>query len=268
MPEFNPDKIPVLEDIIEPARTPEQEPEKNNTVLTDETPPLGLSDETDENLDLLSTAAMTESDLLPEEMLPEEILPGEALSDQYNDTAEIDEPAQAQIAAIDNSDEDDTEDSLSPFSAIDDDIDEAPVILETNDDIVVCDTGSSDIQPSGDPADTEWLAPDTGDAPPAEHSFYPEPPEPVESALIDYQQTATDTSHETADDDTIISSASIAGHHVAQPTQAIAIALAPLVDDIVKQLMPELEQQLRFLVRQALHDKLPEEIIKNEDPEI
>jgi len=46
---------------------------------------------------------------------------------------------------------------------------------------------------------------------------------------------------------------------VAEPQQPFA--LEALVDDVVKQLMPGLEQQLRLLVMQALEEKLPAEII-------
>jgi hypothetical protein len=40
------------------------------------------------------------------------------------------------------------------------------------------------------------------------------------------------------------------------------ISLQPIVEDIVKQLIPDLEQKLRILLQQALEDKLPAEIIK------
>ena len=41
------------------------------------------------------------------------------------------------------------------------------------------------------------------------------------------------------------------------------ISLESIADDIVKQLMPNLEQHLRHLVKQALEKKLPDEIIKS-----
>jgi hypothetical protein len=40
------------------------------------------------------------------------------------------------------------------------------------------------------------------------------------------------------------------------------ISLDSIVNDVVTQLMPDLEQQLRLLVQQALEEKLPEEIIR------
>ena len=45
------------------------------------------------------------------------------------------------------------------------------------------------------------------------------------------------------------------------------ISVELIVNDIVKQLMPELEQQLTHLLQQALEDKLPEEIRKDTDTE-
>lgn len=47
---------------------------------------------------------------------------------------------------------------------------------------------------------------------------------------------------------------------------ATAISLQSVTDDIVKQLMPELEQQLRLLLEQALKEKLPEDINQTEIP--
>ena len=42
-------------------------------------------------------------------------------------------------------------------------------------------------------------------------------------------------------------------------------SLQAMADDIVKQLLPELEQKLRFLLQQALADRLTEDSIKKED---
>ena len=39
------------------------------------------------------------------------------------------------------------------------------------------------------------------------------------------------------------------------------IVLEQIVENVVKQMMPDLEQQLRFLIQQSLEEKLPEEII-------
>lgn len=67
--------------------------------------------------------------------------------------------------------------------------------------------------------------------------------ETIESALIDNQQD------------------NIAEAQLPQPNHS-QIDLDAVVNDVVKQLIPDLEQQLRFLVKQALEEKLPENNIQ------
>jgi len=43
------------------------------------------------------------------------------------------------------------------------------------------------------------------------------------------------------------------------------IEMEAVVEDVVKQLLPDMEQQLRFLIQQALEQRLPEAIIKSAD---
>lgn len=91
--------------------------------------------------------------------------------------------------------------------------------------------------------------------------------EAVESALIDYHpETEDDTedSHEAQQDDSqnieeleTDSVKPVAAQATGQP-----VDLETVVDDVVKQLLPDLEQQLRFLVQQALEEKLPADMIK------
>ena len=75
--------------------------------------------------------------------------------------------------------------------------------------------------------------------------------EPIESALIDYDDDAEE--NETVSD--------IQPVEVEQQTTENPASLESVVDDITKQLMPDLEQQLRFLIQQALEDRLPEDVI-------
>lgn len=42
-----------------------------------------------------------------------------------------------------------------------------------------------------------------------------------------------------------------------------SLSLEAIVEDVVKHLMPDLEQQLRFLVQQALEEKLPKKVIRH-----
>lgn len=68
----------------------------------------------------------------------------------------------------------------------------------------------------------------------------------TESTLIDDQSTETSSEN-----------------NVAPVTEPLTqVSLDSMVNDVVKQLIPDLEQQLRFLVKQALEDKLPEDVIE------
>ncbi len=83
--------------------------------------------------------------------------------------------------------------------------------------------------------------------------------EKFESALIDYN--AVDEAK----------ASTIDMPDIDQPLEikqqaSTAISLQSVTDDIVKQLMPELEQQLRLLLEQALKEKLPEDIKQTEIP--
>ena len=84
-------------------------------------------------------------------------------------------------------------------------------------------------------------------------------PENNESALIDYQAVdiAADDNH-AADDAVTQLPATVDLADVSTPSAS----LNAIVDDVVKQLIPDLEQQLHFLVQQALEEKLPVEIIQ------
>ena len=57
--------------------------------------------------------------------------------------------------------------------------------------------------------------------------------------------------------------------HLAEAAQISIdpIELEEIVGSTVKQLLPDLEQQLRFLIQRALEDRLPAEIIKSIDAE-
>ena len=85
--------------------------------------------------------------------------------------------------------------------------------------------------------------------------------ETVESALIDYQ---AETDITQGDNHTIEDPSTQHQTTAAQPDIPYQpVDLNMIVDDVVKQLIPDLEQQLRLLVKQALEEKLPEEIIKH-----
>ncbi len=82
----------------------------------------------------------------------------------------------------------------------------------------------------------------------------------IESALLNYNiADEEETEPSTADQPAIHAAAGTA--EVESQTTA---SLQTVADDIVKQLMPELEQQLRLLLEQALKEKFPEKISQTE----
>ncbi len=94
--------------------------------------------------------------------------------------------------------------------------------------------------------------------------------ETAESALIDYHPEIEDNTddsldrHEAQQDDfkNIEELSAEPDQPVAAQLAAQPVELETIVDDVVKQLLPDLEQQLRFLVQQALEEKLPAEMIE------
>jgi len=84
-----------------------------------------------------------------------------------------------------------------------------------------------------------------------------------ESALISYN-TDTEESETVSDTTSDIEAINIAAVDV-EPQSAEQpeppASLKSMVDDITKELMPDLEQQLRYLIQQALEDRLPDEVI-------
>lgn len=99
-------------------------------------------------------------------------------------------------------------------------------------------------------ADAEELIPEDGIIISADNTT-PETAD-IESALIDHSASEEETVTETADVDT-----------ETQPVeQKQHASLESMVDDITKELMPDLEQQLRYLIQQALEDRLPDDVIK------
>jgi len=82
--------------------------------------------------------------------------------------------------------------------------------------------------------------------------------EEFESALIDY--TAVDQAETPTIDVAVIDNPTEDQPlEISQQSSSVNL-LQSVTDDIVKQLMPELEQQLRLLLEQALNEKLPEDI--------
>ena len=88
----------------------------------------------------------------------------------------------------------------------------------------------------------------------------------TESALIDYHPEEKEDNVDSFDHQEVqpdeFQSIEAQSVESFQPVTAPPVALETIVDDVVKQLLPDLEQQLRFLVQQALEEKLPAEMIE------
>ena len=300
MPDYDPSRIPILDDIIKKKsssrkditsdvldenpgsktyaesviqESPQGAPQDSTAEATSEQP-FDDGYNSDENLDLFTAEQVLLSDT--------------ASSDKTTDDIDSDSFFEPHITGVNplNSYKPDTsadEDSASHFCAIDDDIDEESIIIDVNtydsgdisdteESITDTSSGHSDIddstsndnQYSLESEDEDFLSSQTEDQ-----------PEVFESALIDYHPEDVDPAIYTLEDVEGEAIENISNDHnsrqieiVTSSPQTLQISLQPLVDDIIKQLMPDLEQQLRFLVRQALEDKLPEEIIPDEDPQV
>ena len=84
-----------------------------------------------------------------------------------------------------------------------------------------------------------------------------------ESALISYNTNTeeTETVSDTTSDIEAINIAAVDVEPQSAEQPEPPASLKSIVDDITKELMPDLEQQLRYLIQQALEDRLPDEVI-------
>ena len=101
----------------------------------------------------------------------------------------------------------------------------------------------------------------------ADEKFY----EPVTEKPVVDERLVQETEEETSVDDSVIPE-SISNEQTnfqpvtaeTEPTQnnIATISLTAITDDIVRQILPDIEQQLRNLVQQALEQRIPEEFIE------
>ncbi len=207
MADFDPENIPVLDDIIED--------EDDDAIKDRESAEPQESDDNTPNL-FAETPAQTEDSLSEEEIVDVRVFTDDESSSDFSAIEEetgISENAVYPVAA--DTAENETADDIEAETTF-------PV------------DGSADSPVDTLPADGPAV-----DTPVEESTEAPsaiaESPEPVTG--LPNEETVT------------------------------AQTLDNMVSDIVKQLMPDLEQQLRFLVQQALEDRLPEDVVsqlKNE----
>ncbi len=82
--------------------------------------------------------------------------------------------------------------------------------------------------------------------------------EDIESALEDIESALIDYDTDTEEPDIVTDAQPLAAEQIISEDAA---SLKSVVDDITRQLMPNLEQWLRFLIQQALEDRLPDEVV-------
>ncbi len=252
MPDYDPKNIPILDDIIESSDN-----EKRDVDLS-----VGsaepLDDESDSefhatenNMDLFAgediDLAAEDSDIDPAFF---EVEAAAITTPIFEYT--ISAVAEPQIGAIDN---------ISNENGYA----QSQTVVEQNrspwmDHSIAVQGAIAEEQRSGVASSSEALRQD--DVPlysPAKASEDEEEVEKVESALIDYPAV------DEAEMETPAINMSAINQQVEVKQHSLAAtSLQAVTDDIIKQLMPELEQQLRLLLEQALKDKLPEEIIRGE----
>ena len=244
MPDYDPKSIPVLDDVIEADILEQADAEDKHKTpfadITDMEDELSVDDGT---VNLFSTA--------PVELGPQDV---------------IIEDSTADASLINELDAGDAGPSIGTLDSLGDS--PADAVVDTSQ----VNTDVEDTSPHHARADKEENEAEHFD----EESF--------ESALIDYQSDAEiveETSEQQPEIEEVTDSVieQPATSIETQPTQAVqttqatqettALTLEDIVDDvvndIVSQLLPDLQQQLRHLVQQALEDRLPAELISQDN---
>ena len=244
MPDYDPKSIPILDDVIEADILEQADAEDKHKTpfadITDMEDELSVDDGT---VNLFSTA--------PVELGPQDV---------------IIEDSTADASLINELDAGDAGPSIGTLDSLGDS--PADAVVDTSQ----VNTDVEDTSPHHARADKEENEAEHFD----EESF--------ESALIDYQSDAEiveETSEQQPEIEEVTDSVieQPATSIETQPTQAVqttqatqettALTLEDIVDDvvndIVSQLLPDLQQQLRHLVQQALEDRLPAELISQDN---
>jgi hypothetical protein len=248
MSDYNPENIPVLDDVIECG----DEEKRDFDLSVGGAKPLDADPDaelyaTENNMDLFASEdidlAAEDSDIDPAVFKVEAATVTVPVFEQTISTT-----AEPQIGAIDNiSNEDDyaqsqtvAEQNMSPW------MDDSRSLQIT----------IAEQEPNGVPGSSEAVRQDdVSGYNPAKSSE--DEAEMFESALIDF--------HEVDETESLAINMQAINKQVEVKQQNIAAnTLQSVTDDIIKQLMPELEQQLRLLLSDALKEKLSEDITRDE----
>lgn len=251
MPDFDPKSIPILDDIIEDNIVEDNIVEddlieKEKTERSDETTDIDTDDGTGENnFDLFSSDATVTVDE-NQQAEPGHDEPQLGTIDNIIDQTHYPE------AGVDSLDvttegiaEEETESALINYRAEDEENSASNRVAFTDpaDDITIDDNiiGGSTI-------DDEFSDDTLSDSAISIHA--------LPDSTISDPDVATDLSF------TANTGTASAEPEPAQPLTPLKPVIEEITDDIVRQLLPDLEQQLRFLVQQALEDRLPDELVK------
>lgn len=234
MPDYDLKSIPVLNDVIKDDDSTDEHEVVDLGNLN------ALPD--DDNIDLFVddlTESIDDAEVTPLENLSAETIDSESTSPEIgdiNDVADQNNNLSGDAAAI----------GVSAFSTLKDEeraasiSDEMNTAIGNNEKII----SKEDNTPSVD---------------------LPEDEPEIESTLIDYGvKEGIITAEVEAPLITTLEEPAVetVAQHADTPATP-AISLETLTEDIVKQIMPGLEEQLRHLVQQALAEKLPEELVTN-----
>ena len=252
MPDYDPKNIPILDDVIDSADNKKRDVDLSvgGAELLDDEPDSEFH-ATENNMDLFASEdidlAAEDSDIDPA-IFEAEAATISAPIIEYTISA----TAEPQIDAIDNISNESgyaqsqtlVEQNISPQ------MDDSSTLQEA-----IAEEQRSDVQGSSEAVYQDDVPLDN----PAKASEDEDKVEKVESALIDYPAV------DEAEMETPAINLSAINQQVEVKQHSLAAtSIQAVTDDIIKQLMPELEQQLRLLLEQTLKDKLPEEIIRGE----
>lgn len=271
MPDYDPKSIPILDDVIEADILEQENPDSKH-----KDPVADIPDTDDESTDTANSIGLFST--APVELSPEDVI----IDDIDSEDLDSGDSGPA-IGAIDTL-EDGINFRNSDFSNSDEiatEEENSEIVEKTDQGFVDIDTlGSAPLSSAplnSTPDDSQAIDLETEDQ-------EAEDQETVESALIgyradtiegaeednkaykatDYADTGSDTFCNTESDDQTETTGPSLCEAVAQQSEAV-LSLDKIVDDVVTdivgQLLPDLEQQLRYLVQQALEDRLPAEII-------
>ncbi len=277
MPEFDPKSIPILDDIIEnetvemppvpvenPAYNPGENASDDSDDITVDTTTVG--EETFTGFHDAENTVETEDDIaafsadnsIPE--LNDEAIPltaSEPLEDELVFEEDVIIASETLLTESETAQTGDSENS-PPFGDL----------ASTGIDYSDIDNGNfADLDNENN---TEEIAPESALINDSSGENSPEPELSAETGTETQPEPdttpATDTTFEQAAGDSDSTDKEVftdneTGTAAAATPFNTEVLLKPVIDDVVRHLLPDLEQQMRFLIQQALEERLPEEIL-------